>query len=84
MMEVTRTLCSSIQPVQPVSVPQPPQQRKADAIKLMEADGDFQKSESIPVIHLFTSSIDVVDSYLAIGDKDVRTMYIKDSLHGSS
>lgn len=79
MMEVTRTLCSSIQPV---SAPlQSPQQRKADAIKLMEADGDFEKSESIPVIHLFTSSIDIVESYLAIRDKDVRTMYIKDSLH---
>ena len=43
----------------------------------MEADGDFEKLESIQVIRLFTSSIDVVDSYLAIRDKEVRTMYIK-------
>ena len=42
MLEVTRTLCSLIQPA---SVP--PQQRKVDAIKLMEADGDFEKSDSI-------------------------------------
>jgi hypothetical protein len=46
----------------------------------MERDGDFVKSECIPVIRLFTSSIDVVDSYLAIKDEEVRKMYIEDSL----
>jgi len=50
----------------------------------MEADGDFEKSECIPVIHLFTSSIDTVDSYLAIADQEVRTMYVKDSLKTAS
>jgi hypothetical protein len=46
----------------------------------MEDDGDFKKFECIPVIRLFTSSIDIVDSYLAISDKEVCTMYLKDSL----
>ena len=75
MLEVTRTPCSSIQPALV-----PPQQQKADVIKLMEADRDFEKSDSIPVIRLFTSSIDIADSYLTIRDKEVRTMYLKDSL----
>ena len=82
MTQAVNVLCSSLQPAS--VLPQSPQQRKADAIKLMEADGDFEKLESIQVIHLFTSSIDVVDSYLAIRDKEVRTMYIKDSLPGPS
>ena len=78
MAHVVQTLCSSLQPAS--NPPQLPQQRRAAAIKLMEADGDFKKSECVPVIHLFTSSIDIVDSYLAIEDQEVRTMYIKDSL----
>jgi len=43
----------------------------------MQDDGDFAKSECVPVLRLFTSSINVVDSYLAIEDKEIRTMYIK-------
>jgi hypothetical protein len=78
MTEVVRTLSSSLQPVS--IPPQSPRRRKTAAIKLMEDDGDFKKFECIPVIRLFTSSIDIVDSYLAISDKEVRTMYLKDSL----
>lgn len=79
MARVVQTLCSSLQPA---SNPlQSPQQRKTAAIKLMEGDGDFKKSECIPVIRLFTSSIVIVDSYLAIEDQEVRTMYIKRVSH---
>ena len=82
MTQAVRTLSSSLQPAS--IPPQSPQQRRTAAIKVMEGDGDFKKSECIPVIHLFTSSIDIVDSYLAIEDKEVRTMYIKDSLTSHS
>ena len=78
MAHVVQTLCSSLQLVSNPS--QLPQQRRTAAIKLMQGDGDFKKSECVPVIRLFTSSIDIVDSYLAIEDQEVRTMYIKESL----
>jgi len=39
--------------------------------QLMQADGDFEKSECTLVIHLFTSSVDVVEPYPAIEDKEV-------------
>ena len=78
MTQAVQNLCSSLQPA-PIP-PQSPQRRRTAAIKLMEKDGDFKKSECIPVIRLFVLSMDVVDSYLAIEDQEVRTMYIKDSL----
>ena len=70
-------LCSSIQPTLNLAPQQSPEQRKAVAIKLMETDGDFDGSECIPVLWLFTSSIDIVDSYLAIADRGIRTLFIK-------
>lgn len=74
MTQAVRTLLSSsLQP----AASQLPQERRATAIKLMQDDGDFAKSECVPVLRLFTSSINVVDSYLAIEDKEIRTMYIK-------
>jgi len=74
MTQAVWTLSSSLQPA---STPQLPQERRVAAIKLMQDDRDFAKSECVPVLRLFTSSIDVVDSYLVIGDKEIRTMYIK-------
>ena len=77
MAQAVQTLCSSLQPVS--ILPQSPRQRRMSAIKLLEQDGDFKKSDSVPVIRLFTSSIDVIDSYLAIEDKEVHTLYIEDA-----
>jgi hypothetical protein len=78
MVQAVQTLCSSLQPAS--IPPQSPRRRRTNAIKLLEQDGDFKKFDCVPVIRLFTSSIDVVDSYLAIEDKEVRTLYIKDTL----
>ncbi|KAF9787271.1 hypothetical protein BJ322DRAFT_712789 [Thelephora terrestris] len=82
MTQAVHELCSSLQPTQDPQ--QTPQQRRAAATKLMEADGDFEGPECIPVLRLFTSSIDVADTYLAIGTKAVRTAYIEDCLHNPS
>jgi hypothetical protein len=71
--EAVEALCSSLQPPEPQSL----QHRRTAAIKLMERDGGFKGPKSVPVIRLFISSMDVVDSYLAIRDKEIRTMYIK-------
>ena len=69
----------------PVSAsPQLPQERRAAATKLMQDDGGFTKSECVMVLHLFTLFVDVVDSYLAIDDKELRTMYIKGFLDSRS
>jgi hypothetical protein len=80
MTDAVHELCPSLQPA-PIQDPQESsQQRKTAAIRLMEADGDFVEPEGIRVVHLFTSSTDAVDAYLAIGNQAFRTSYIKDLL----
>lgn len=81
MSQAIQRMCSSFQPAS-----DPPQKRREFAIELMQQDGDFSGSESIPVLYLFSKSIDIVDSYLAIKDKNIRTEFIEHALgsHNSS
>lgn len=75
-----------VPPPQPASASlQLPQERRAAATKLMQDDdGGFTKeSECLPVL-LFTSSLNVVDSYLAIDDNVLRTTYMKGFLYSRS
>ena len=70
------SVCSSLQPAS-----DSPQKQRESAIELMEQTGDFTEHECILVICLFTSSIDVADSYLVIKDKNIHKMFITHSLH---
>lgn len=84
MTHAVHELCSTLHPPPLPDPQQLPQQRQTAAIKLMETDGNFKGSERIAVLRLFTSSIKVVDSYLAIMDQAVRTSFIKDYLRDPS
>ena len=76
--ELNTEITQVVRILQPASAPpQLPRERRAAAVKLMQEDGEFTKSECVLVLHFFTSSINIVDSYLAINDKELRTMYIK-------
>ena len=78
MSQAVQTMSSSFQPASA-----PPQKRRESAIELMEKDGNFSESERIPVLYLFTKSIEIADSYLAIKDKNTRKGFIEHALASS-
>ena len=56
--------------------------RLTSAIRMVEHDDDLSQYERVQVMRLFRKEMAVADSYLAIEDKETRTMFIRFEMDG--
>ncbi|KAF7329852.1 Myb-DNA-bind-3 domain-containing protein [Mycena kentingensis (nom. inval.)] len=53
---------------------------RAEAVQLMEEDGDLSDGECVSAMRLFTKEIAVAQTYLASKNKDRRTAYLHSAI----